>query len=201
MAGKPLPIAGRRESLPLDAREHGGLYDLIGRFLLQELDADGLALLRTDTVSALLEALEPGIGPYLARPWTDDDFEQAAAEYCALFVLPGGVTPCASYWISGSTEEIGHQMVAGVDQVFDSFGLAVEDLPMGNVPRDHAGLLLSLAGYLYLSDAPDAARLGQEFADTFIKPFAPAFAEALAARTESPVYRALARLLSELAAG
>ncbi len=185
--------------MQLAPAEYGALYSLLGRCLLLELDADTVALLATPAMASVLGKLDAEFAPYVNRAWGPAEFDDAAAEYCALFVLPKGVTLNASYWIPGVSEDIGHQLVAGVRQVLDNFGLTVEALNTGNVPKDNIGLLLLLAAHLYqLEDEQRALEYGDEFVAQFVVPWGAAFCEALLARTNSPVYRALGQLLAEL---
>ncbi|MCG8416586.1 MAG: molecular chaperone TorD family protein [Proteobacteria bacterium] len=182
----------------LASKEYGILYGLIGRFLLVELDSAAVEALRSQDIISVLDKLQPGCESYLSRHWTDEDYDDAAAEYCALFVLPGKVPLIASYWIPGATEEIGHQLVAGVREVLQRFALSVAALHTGNVPGDHVGLLSLLAAYLYQQDDPLAAQHGRDFVETFVSPWVPAFTGALLAKTENPFYRALGHLLAQL---
>lgn len=179
--------------------EYNALYSFIGRCLLLELDAASVEMLRAPEMSAALSKLDPQLDAYLDREWTADDFDDAAAEYCALFVLPRGVTQNASYWIPGDTAEVGHKLVAGVHQVLNNFELSVEELPMGNVPHDNVGLLLLLAAHLYEVDetSSSSSTHGDDFVANFVSPWGPAFSAALLGKTQNPVYRAVGHLLAQ----
>lgn len=184
--------------MELAPAQYQALYGLIGRCLLLELDADVLGVLRAPDIAPVLGKLDAEFQPYVNRAWTQAEYDDAAAEYCALFVLPKGVTLTASYWIPGSTEEIGHQLVAGVLKVLENFELSVESLAIGNVPKDNIGLLLMLAAQIYGMDEMRSTRFGDEFVEQFVLPWGHGFCDGLLARTHNPVYRAIAHLLAQL---
>lgn len=184
--------------MQLQPKESAPLYGLIGRCLVLEIDAALIEVLRDPAMASTLGKLEPRLESYVHREWQANDYDEVAAEYCALFVLPKGVTQTASYWIPGSTEDIGHSLVAGVAQVLDTFGLQIETPAMGNVPKDNVALLALLAAQLYQEDLATGTGHGDEFVKNFVTPWAPAFCDALLAKTGNPVYRAIACLLAQL---
>jgi len=181
----------------LSATHASSLFSLIGNCLLLELDHAAVELLRAPEISDALNKLDDRCHSYLHRSWSEADYEEAAAEYCALFVLPKGVTQCASYWISGSTEENANAIVTGVRTILTDFGLALHETEMGRIPEDNAGLLLLLAGQLYEMDATEDSQHGDVFVEQYIAPWARSFCAALAGKTDNPVYLAMAALLME----
>jgi len=180
--------------MQLTATDLSSLYRLIGQCLISELDTPAIEMLRSAQISSVLGTLEPDFVAYVKRDWTAKDFEDAAVEYCGLFVLPGGAPLRASSWIAGT--EVEHTLVAGVEQVLMSFELSIDQLAVGNLSKDNIGLLLLLAAYLFEVDASEKSRFGHDFVSNFVLPWAPAFSEALLAKTTNPVYRAMSLLLA-----
>ncbi len=179
--------------MQLAATELSSLYRLIGQCLISELDAPAIEMLRSTQIASVLEKLEPDFEAYVKRDWTAKDFEDAAVEYCGLFVLPGGAPLRASSWIAGS--EVEHTLVAGVEHVLMSFELSIDQLAVGNLSKDNIGLLLFLAAHLFEVDASEQSRFGHDFVTNFVLPWAPVFSEALLAKSHNPVYRAMSLLL------
>ncbi len=184
--------------MQIEAAQNKALYGLVGRCLVTELDSDAVTALRSPAILSVLGKLDDKLDGYLVRDWNEGDYEEAAAEFCALFVLPKGVTQIASSWIPGSTEDIGHKLVAGVRQILENFSLEVETLSMGNVPKDNVGLLSLLAAELYGIDEVDSSSHGDDFVQSYVAPWGNAFGQALQAKTKNPLYRAIGGLLVEL---
>lgn len=187
--------------MQFEATQHKNLYGLLGRCLISELDLQTVQSLQSPAIAEVLTTLDAELGPYLSKAWNQAEFDNAAAEYCALFVLPGGVTQVASHWVPGPTEQNGHKIVAGVEQILENFGLQVEQQRMGNVPKDNVGLLLLLAAELFALDASEASTHGQQFVANYVTPWALDFGAALRDRNSTPLYRAIGELLVLLHAG
>lgn len=128
--------------LALESEVKASLAALVAHLLLYEVDAPMLENLCQDDVVEVLDKLDPGCREYLAgRDWVADDFDTLAAEYCRLFVLPGGLPPYASAWLDGGYPVNGPRVAARIKEMMRALG--VEEVA-GNVPRDHLGFLLAL---------------------------------------------------------
>lgn len=140
----------------------------------------------------MLDKLEPGCADYLAaKAWKAGDLDLAAADFCELFLLPGGVSAQASRWLGEDPMESARLIDLRVGQIAAGLDLSFtrqEPIP----PDDHLGVLLTLIATV-LDDRADAvaAALGREL----LSPWVPTFGQELLNRTKNPMYRAAARLL------
>jgi TorA maturation chaperone TorD len=159
------------------------LYALLGRLFAAEIDAEFLAVLKgTPELLAVFETIAPGC--------LDIDLEEAATEYCRLFVLPRGVPAVASAWLPGSDPNRAAPIVGLVYNLKSTLELS---LP-AELPPDHAGVLLPLMAWL-LDKQPEAAA---DFQIVALNPWLEAFANALAEKAQLPVYRAIAKILKSI---
>ena len=83
---------------PDDSIALGGVLQLLGRFLVEEINPELLAILQQKDVCDILTKAHPACADLLSQRWTADTFEAAAVDYCSLFVLPKGINPMASAW-------------------------------------------------------------------------------------------------------
>ncbi len=184
----------RAEGVPLEPEVKASLAILAAHYLLHEIDPPGLEVLRQDDVLEVLEKLEPGCREYLAaRSWSPDDFDAAAAEYCRLFILPGGASPYAAAWLGGDPLVAGPRIAARIEEAIRALG---ED-PQVPSPRDHLGVLLTLTARAWQAGTAGEP-LARELVEELLLPWMPAFSQALRQKTEHPFYRALGSLLSQL---
>ena len=167
-----------------DQQSLGAVYELLSRVLVREVDDELIGLLAQDRACTVLEKAAPGFGDYVAG-FDDDAKEAADEEYCALFVLPGGVAPRAAAWMDGELETVGARISQLSQHTLHALGRDIAPGPWGKVPLDHVSLLLHLAA------AGGAA-------DELIAPWAPSFGRALAARAKSPLYKATGEVLCAL---
>jgi TorA maturation chaperone TorD len=169
-----------------DHQDLAPLYGLLSRVLAHELDEELVKTLAQPPVAQLLEPAAPGLSDYLAA-FDDDAKEAADEEFCALFLLPGGVPPRAAAWIEGELETVGANISRAAQAQLDATGRDVATGPWGKLPLDHLSLLLSLA-----------SEGDREVADHLVKPWAADFGRALSARASCPVYRATGEVLCAL---
>ena len=163
-----------------DPAVEAALYALLGRLLAAEVDAEFLAVLRSPGVAEVFERAVPAC-------LVEFDLEDAAAEYCRLFVLPGGVPAVAGAWLPGEEPN----RAAGIAGLVANLKSELQlELPQ-DLPPDHAGLLLPLLAWLtgHQADAAD------DFIDAALRPWLASFARALAGRSNLPLYRAVGKLL------
>ncbi|MEM7051568.1 MAG: molecular chaperone TorD family protein [Acidobacteriota bacterium] len=157
---------------------------LLGRLLLAEIDAPLMALLSHPDVAAVLDQAEPGCGAWLEN---EHDLDELAADYCDLFVLPGGLAPVAGAWAEGVDRQDFLHRLAMV------FPFESEIASSFETPADHFGRLLTVLGR---ATSPDAS-WSSPLIDLVGPPMA-AFGEALANHPTIPPYRACGRLLMAL---
>lgn len=173
--------------------------ELACRLLVRELDQEVVEALRQPDLCAALQAYDPGCGAYLdalhrgGRPAFDD----AAAEYCALFVLGRRTSPYASAWLDGDPAERGAAVAQAVARWMDQLGVEIAPGQWGNIPRDHVAVLSGTTAIALLAPQPAGERLARSIvAETL--PWVPRFARAVSRETTVPLYRAAARLLEHV---
>ncbi|MEM9491961.1 MAG: molecular chaperone TorD family protein, partial [Myxococcota bacterium] len=177
------------------------LLEIVARLLAAELDEPGLAALAGSELIGAMDELSPGaaahIGDLAARG--PAGVEQAAGAYCALFLVPGGASPFASAWLGGNPAERGATVTGAVANWMDQLGVSLASGVWGNLPRDHLAVLLGLRALALTVPPPYGPALAEDIRARALGPWVGRFAAAVCARTDSPLYRAVARLAAALA--
>ena len=73
--------------MPLDMTPEAAVAQLAASLLAHEIDASRLASLQQPETSLILQKIEPRVASLLNKKWAPQDFEDAAVEYCRLFIL------------------------------------------------------------------------------------------------------------------
>ncbi len=176
----------------LPSAQRAALYELVSHLLLAELNADMAQRLSRPGVIEVLEQLGAG-SRELLHGFGEARCEQAAEEYARLFILSGGVAPRGAAWMAGELETAGVKISQQAQHYLRILGHRPEPGPWGQLPLDHLGLLLRLAAVACNTPYAD------EVNAALVEPWARPFGEALTARTEHPIYRAVGALLVLLA--
>jgi len=191
VASEGVAPEGLVEPMP-EATARASVARLIAHFLLCEIDEAGLGTLLQPDVLEILGKLEPGCAEYLGGDWRAADFEQAAVDYCSLFVLPKGAPPFASAWLGGTPHEHGPRLLALIRQVAGRLEI---NSGFDNLPADHLGLVLSLwAEAVERQDSEAAATVEMEL----LQPVVHDFCRAVRDGTQNVFYRGMASLLDQL---
>ena len=167
-----------------------GLYLLFAELIHREIDTKLLDLLRQPEILAGFTEVEPSCADYLTKDWSESDYENAAVDFCDLFIMPeSGSAPRAAAWL-----EMGGELTAeAVDAVVNQFitEWKVEVPPSYQyLAHDH----LSLIFYLTVVIAEQDQTLADEFEAAVLSPWIGRFGESLAS-SSSPVYKALGVML------
>lgn len=159
------------------------VLQLASLLIAKEPTPDLLATLQNPAVSEILIALEPSAKELLTRPWTEKDYEEAAVEFCRLFILNPAVPARAAAWIEDKPDEIAGRIQFMLDQGF----LTLPE-PYANLTPDHLSVLLIIQCSLGEEDD------GQFWADN-LAPWLPRFGKRLRKDSHSPLYRLVGHLL------
>ena len=188
-------------------REHfvaaSGLYRLLGRLWLREVDAELLTELQTKPLCDLYQQA----GGWLWDGQVDQRelLEELAAEYCRLFVGPAQHSPpYQSVWMHGQFES------STTAQMADFFDLLSYERPIyaDDVINDHLGIQLDFMAHLYqqmvFADGnSEAIAALKEIATQFLARHLcwPArLFESVRRRAESPFYAAMIRMTGDVLA-
>lgn len=167
-----------------------GLQLLLAELLHREIDESLLALLRQPEVSAVFTDAEPLCADYIHRDWSAADYEQAAVDFCELFIMPE--TSCAAR--AAAWLPIGGVITAEtIDTVVHGFISTWKiEVPAGYqaLTPDHASLLLYLAAVIRKSEPSQV----DEFEAIALQSWLPIFGSELA-KTKSPLYSVVGKLL------
>lgn len=178
----------KKSSAPLS-----GLYLLCAELLHREVDSNFLQVLRQNEVLEMFDNLEPGCEAYLQRDWSDADFEQAAVDFCDLFILSENDTaPRAAAWLDPG----GELSPEAVDAVVGTFILEWKiEVPPSyqHLTHDHLALILYVAVVVREQDAG----LADTFEESVLDPWLGKFGEVIA-QCDFPIYRALGKVLIEM---
>lgn len=118
---------------------------LAASLLAHEIDVSILASLQHPETAAILKQIEPSAADLLERDWAPSDFEDAAVEFCRLFILSPAAPARAAAYEANET-----QQVAGrIQFMLDSGFLELPETYQTLAP-DHVALLLLV--YSSLSD-------------------------------------------------
>ena len=176
---------------------HAGLLRFLSRVFLRELDVEFIHVLRQSAVGDVLVKADPTMTEFLRSDPSPRELEEAAIEYCRLFVVPGACLPVASAWQARTEDE----KTTGPDDAVASVVRALmesQKLSLGaeltTLPPDHISVALEIAAWLELEAEPVESR---EFRSVVLRSWAAPFAQRLGVVAEHPVYRAAGRLLSE----
>lgn len=121
---------------------------LAASLLAHEVDASILASLQQPETAAILKQIEPSAQELLERPWSEGDYEDAAVEFCRLFVLsPSAPARGAAY------EEDDSLAVAGRIQFMLDSGFLELPKTYQTLAPDHVALLLLVYSSLGAEDA------------------------------------------------
>lgn len=179
----------------LDPRSQAALCLLAARLLLREMDEPSRVALLQEGAHLVLDKLAPGCAKYLDAVWSEQEIESAAAEYCRLFLLPGGAPPFASAWLADGTDQ-GHEVVVQCEAAAEALGL--EGTTPDNLPPDHLGvLMIVLAEAWQVADA--AGQPARVMREELLGPWLDTFLAKLAASTTNPLYSALAGVIRAIA--
>lgn len=160
------------------------VLQLASFLLAKEVNPELLTILRIPGTTKALTRIEPSCSEILGKDWTDQDFEEAAVEYCRLFILnPAVPARAAAYFPEENAQEIGSRIQFMIDNGFI-------DLPENyrSLAPDHIALLL----IIHSSLAGDDAR--QFHADN-LAPWSDRFADALEQSAQHPLYRLAGKLV------
>lgn len=149
-----------------------------------------LEVLRRDEVTRVLDSAAPGFADYVARDWSESDFEEEAEEFCRLFVLPDGARAQAGAWLPAHESHRAANIDALCRRVTGTLGLTLPP-QISELPPDHASPLLLIAAWLIDHDP----RASIEFIEQAIGPWSDSFCDALASKAESPLYKAAAEVM------
>lgn len=177
--------------LPEQAR--APIYQLLGTLLLEEIGPDMLTTLRSSDIAPVLEAISPGCQAWLAGEWSEADFDEAAADYCQLFLLNDSVSPWAGAWLGADPGIDRARWLAHAEAAFTECGRLPETEHGHAAPPDHLGLLLYLLAGLEEADSEQAP----QYAKLLLGDWVVQLGQQIASRAPNPLYRALGRLLEE----
>jgi len=172
-----------------------GMYRLLARLWIREVDRELLSQLQSAPILASLE----GAGGVV--PSVDDSqaIEQLAIDYCRLFIGPSRhLPPYQSVWQDGQL--LGDASVS-MQRYIDAVGYDVDGLPTG-VMLDHFGVQLDLMGFVLghiTRQSTEAIRqiLIEEVADDFFRAhlqWSVTMLEAIVIRATTEFYRSTALL-------
>jgi len=183
-----------REGLSL-SRARAVVLELCARLFLAELDPEARNALLTPEILDSLELLEPGVAAYLSGDWSEVDWEDAAAEYCSLFLMGGATAPVASAWIGDEPALAGAATGALVTGWSEQLGLKLAQGLWGQLPQDHLTVLVGLLAHALSLPGPLGEALAGDIIGRGLSPWVGSFSEAVLKKTANPLYRALVRLL------
>lgn len=178
------------------AASRAGLYRLLGRLYLQEVDRSALALLRA----------WPPFGAALAAGPNDDEalLARLRSEYARLFLM--NVYPYESVYVDGSVM-LNTEATIAVAEAYAEAGFAIDGPPRPGAP-DHVGAELAFVAALAEREAaaleagraeaaPGWLACQRRFLAAHLASWTPVFALAAARDARHPFYRALAELTAE----
>jgi len=134
--------------MSLDMTPEAAVAQLAASLFAYEIDASLLASLQQPETAFILQKIEPRVASLLDKEWTTQDFEDAAVEYCLLFILdPVAPARAAAYDEKNSLE------VAGRIQFMLDSGFLELPKRFKSLAPDHVALLLLVYSTLLGDDS------------------------------------------------
>jgi TorA maturation chaperone TorD len=188
----------------IEARAH--LLEITARLLIREVDEAALKALLAPKFAEAMESYEPGTRAYLEGIARDAEsgLEGMAVDFCALFLANSATAPYASAWnavrlspspTNRSQNATTEQILQSVDGWMREVGMEIAPGEWGNIPRDHAAVLVGLIAHA-LWMGPRGLELAAEIKQQALF-WVDDFKDAVCARTRNPLYRATVRMLSD----
>jgi TorA maturation chaperone TorD len=178
------------KSRAADSASEAAAMTFLARLFASEIDAELLAALRVPGLKAGLAAFDPGVEAALDADWGPKEYEEAATEFCELFVLPNGVAPIASAWLPGDDPNRAAALASVTHALREQGGLELP-VSLARLPQDHVSVVLALGSWM-LSEV-EARQDSETLLEAVFLPWAPRFARALEERSRHPIYAASAR--------
>lgn len=159
------------------------VQQLAATLLAKEITPEVLATLQQPGTSEILKQIEPSCADILDQEWTPQAFEDAAVEFCRLFVLNPAVPARAAAYFEKDELEIAGKIQFMLDNGFLELPESFQTLA-----PDHVATLLLIQTTISGDDAV-------QFISDNITPWVPQFATSLLEKSEHPIYRLVAKLL------
>ena len=159
------------------------VQQLAATLLAREITPELLATLQEPSTAAVLKQLEPSCIELLEKEWGEEEFDDAAAEFCRLFVLNPIVPVRAAAYFEENELEIAGRIQFMLDNGFLEIPESFQSLS-----PDHMATLLLVQ-----------TTLGGEDAIQFKKDnlsWLPEFAEKLTSESQHSLYKLVAKLIS-----
>ncbi|MDF1663500.1 MAG: molecular chaperone TorD family protein [Planctomycetota bacterium] len=173
------------------------LLELVAQLLIQEIDNESRDALRHPDIVSVLDKLEPGVKDYLGDgDWTEQQWDECAADFCGLFLSNKNTAPFASAWYGEEASVVGAAQSELVDAWCGLLGISISGGPWGNVPKDHIAVLVGLMAHALHVPGPEGEALAQDILERGLDPWVDKFTKAVLGATDNPLYRSIVRLLS-----
>lgn len=158
---------------------------LAASLLTEEINGESLASLQHPEITPLLIEIEPETRDLLGKEWNEKDFEDAAVEFCRLFILdPKAPARAAAY------EDSERPVVASrIQMMIDAGNLTLPERYQSLAP-DHIAILLLIFSSLSEED-------GRAFKEENLF-WLPKFSERLLNNGQHVVYRLIAKSLEAI---
>jgi len=171
-----------------DAQHRAGVYHLLARLWIQEIDRDLLDQLQHDAFGQAYRAAGGSLPPLKV---SEQFIEDLQLDYCRLFLGPQGhKPPVQSIWQEGHFEGAA---AAALARTVNDLGL--ESALNASLPHDHIGNILALYGSLLAAMETHQPPPDAELCNLAVALFRehltwiPEFAQAAAQRCETEFYR------------
>ncbi len=163
---------------------------------MEELNSELIGILQAPEVHAVFAQVNPACADYLSQAWDAKAYEQAAVDYCELFILPKGISPMAGAWYDkgAGAEAASIKIQQAVGMLRSSVDLALPQ-PFQQTPAEHAGVLLFICGRLFAADDQEIQGRGLPFFHVTTSTWLQAFSKALSGNRVSPFYQAVGTLV------
>ncbi len=162
------------------------VLQLSATLLSREITPDLLSALQEPGTTEILKQIEPSAGELLEKSWDEKDFEDAAVEFCRLFILNPAVPARAAAYFEKDELEIAGRIQFMLEQGF----LEVPESFQTLAP-DHVSILLLIQTTVAGEDAI-------QFSADNLTPWVPRFAADLTEKSKHPLYKLVGKLLQGL---
>jgi TorA maturation chaperone TorD len=184
-----------------DSKARAPIYAWLAERVAREFECKSWKQMSRDPLRSILVKLEPSLEDALAEDLTPARKEAVDEEFARLFLLPGGVSPLASNWVSpqNDRESARAKITQWIEASFTALGRQPRRVkPWGKLPLDHLSVVLDLVAFSSISDRAADHEIAESLESDLLIPALSEFGPSLMNQAHAPIYRAIGALIVSL---
>jgi TorA maturation chaperone TorD len=186
------------EAVTLELNQRAPIYAWLARLLVREIQAPDWDALRAEPIRGILARLEPALDAELDNELTSLAQENLHAEFARLFLLPGGVSPFATQWISDHSmrDRTRDEITGLIKRSLSALGrMEIHQEPWGRLPSDHIAVIFDVVAQADASSDPRDRKVAAHLDRELLGAWLGSFGRTLSEQAHHPLFRALGEVL------